>query len=71
MKKIETCTSKGPQRKTQPETQRQIVQNQRRHAVVIKGDAKIRGHWKIDIVNHPHIGKTTSFELLNYTLERS
>ena len=25
--------------------------------VVIKGEAKNQGHWKIDIVNHPHIDK--------------
>ena len=25
--------------------------------MVIKGEAKIRGHGKIDIANHPHIGK--------------
>ena len=28
MEKMETCASKGPQKKTHPETQRQNVQNQ-------------------------------------------
>ena len=54
---METWVSSSPQRKTQPETQRYSFQNQLGDVVMIKGEEKNRGHWKIGIANHLYIGK--------------
>ena len=52
MEKIETWVSSSPQRKTQPEIQRENFPINVGDDVLIKGEEKNRGHWKIGIVNH-------------------
>ena len=57
MEKMETRVSGSPQKKTQPEKKDKTFKINVGDVVLIKGEEKNRGHWKIGFVNHLYSGK--------------